>query len=174
MILFKSLWIHLRIFYVKDHHSITDDVSMSHLWKCSKWLVHMIHVSPIFSTLELKLILKAKIGDISSQDVSSETDPWPTIILCSTNLQLWFQYQQQQQQQQQQPPPEKKKPKKRFKPYKGVLSSDSLAKITESLEKTEMEMFLREQPPQPIPSPEPGLNAMPTSCQSLIKVGLHL
>ncbi|KAI0237778.1 hypothetical protein LSAT2_011632 [Lamellibrachia satsuma] len=66
-------------------------------------------------------------------------------------------------------PPKRKKAKKKFKPYTGVLSTDSLTKITESLERTEMEMLARELPPQPTPSPEPGLTAMPASCQSLIK-----
>ena len=72
----------------------------------------------------------------------------------------------------------KKKRGRGYKPHTGpVRSSDKLDKLTEPLEKTEMKMMKDEYDQYTTAvtegSPDPLMQQMPTSCQSILKV-MHL
>ena len=66
---------------------------------------------------------------------------------------------------------QKKAKKKKFKPYRGKLKSAGVSKMTESLDETEMQMYMTEMvasmPEQEISS---NVLTMPASCHSILKV----
>ena len=66
---------------------------------------------------------------------------------------------------------EKAKKNKKFKPYRGKLKSAGVSKMTESLDDTEMKMYMTEMAAsmsqQEISS---NILTMPASCQSILKV----
>ena len=67
------------------------------------------------------------------------------------------------------------KKKKKFRPYRGKLKSAGLSKMTESLDDTEMQMYMTEMvasmPPHEVSS---NLLTMPASCHSILKVSIDL
>ena len=66
----------------------------------------------------------------------------------------------------------KSKKKTKFRPYKGRMKSAGVSKMTESLEETEMQIYMNEVAktmPHPDDKPSTLLN-MPASCTSILKV----
>ncbi|KAL8563941.1 hypothetical protein ACOMHN_059371 [Nucella lapillus] len=66
---------------------------------------------------------------------------------------------------------EKAKKRKKFKPYRGKLKSAGVSRMTESLEETEMKMYMNEIEATMTPQEISGnLLTMPASCHSLLRV----
>lgn len=64
----------------------------------------------------------------------------------------------------------KKEKRRQYKPHLGRLGSPGVAKMTQSLDETEMMMLRNDQPELPATTPDPSLMKMPASCHSMLKL----